>query len=79
NRTVTIAKYQSGGISLKKKIPQDITPIKCLNYILSQISVSTTIPGVKDVQELKEILAYINASDEEKDYSTIIREFENII
>ncbi|MFX1592959.1 MAG: aldo/keto reductase [Promethearchaeota archaeon] len=79
NRTVTIAKYQSGGISLKKKIPQDITPIKCLNYILSQISVSTTIPGVKDVQELKEILAYINASDEEKDCSTIIREFENII
>jgi len=79
NRTVSIAKYQSGGISLKKKIPIDISPIKCLNYTLSQIGVSTTVPGVKDVQELKEILAYTNASDEEKDYSTLIKNFENIL
>jgi len=77
NRTVSIAKYQTGGLSLKKKIPQDITPIKCLNYVLSQLGVSTTIPGVKNVRELMEIIAYVNASDEEKDYSTIIKEFEN--
>ncbi|MEE9379216.1 MAG: aldo/keto reductase [Candidatus Lokiarchaeia archaeon] len=76
NRTVSIAKYQSGGISLKKKIPQDITPIKCLSYTLSQTGVSTTIPGVKNVQELKENLAYLDASEEEKDFTNILNEFK---
>ncbi len=75
NRTVNIAKYQSGGISIKKKIPRDITPIKCLSYTLSQTGVSTTIPGVKNVQELKENLTYLNASDEEKDFTSIMNEF----
>ncbi|MFX1327792.1 MAG: aldo/keto reductase [Promethearchaeota archaeon] len=78
NRTVSIAKYHSGGINLKKKMSRDISPIKCLSYILSQAGVSTTIPGVKNVRELKENLAYLNASDEEKDFSMIIKEFENI-
>ena len=77
NRTVYIAKYQTGGISLKKKIPINITPINCLNYVLSQAGVSTTIPGVKNVQELKEILAFLSASEEEKDFSSLIKEFEN--
>ena len=76
NRTVSIAKYQSGGISLKKKIPRDITPIKCLSYTLSQTGVSTTIPGVKNVHELKENLAYLNASEEEKDFTNILNEFK---
>lgn len=78
NRTVYIAKYQSGGISLKKKIPGNITPIKCLNYVLSQTGVSTTIPGVKNVQELKENLDYLNASDKEKEFATIIEDFKDI-
>lgn len=77
NRTVYIAKYQSGGISLKKKIPQDISPIKCLNYTLSQTGVSTTIPGVKNRQELKETLSFLNASDKDKDYSLLIEQFKN--
>ena len=77
NRTVAIAKYQSGGINLKKKIPRNISPVKCLNYTLSQIGVSTTVPGVKNVRELKELLAYVNASEEEKDYFVILKEFEN--
>ena len=78
NKTVYIGKYQSGGISLKKKIPREITPIKCLNYTLSQTGVSTTIPGVKNLDELKENLGFLNASDEEKDFSVLIKEFENI-
>jgi len=78
NRIVNIAKYHTGGISLKRKIPQEITPIKCLSYILSQIGVSTTIPGVKNVQELNENLAYLNATDEEKDFTKILNEFKFI-
>ncbi|MFW9900784.1 MAG: aldo/keto reductase [Candidatus Thorarchaeota archaeon] len=78
NRIVNIAKYHTGGISLKRKMPQEITPIKCLSYILSQIGVSTTIPGVKNVQELNENLAYLNATDEEKDFTKILNEFKFI-
>ncbi len=78
NRTVYIAKYQSGGFNLKKKIPREITPIKCLNYTLSQTGVSTTIPGVKNTQELKENLAFLNASDEEKDFSNLVKDFKNV-
>ncbi|MFX1280879.1 MAG: aldo/keto reductase, partial [Promethearchaeota archaeon] len=66
NRTVTIAKYQSGGINIKKKIPSSASPIKCINYVLSQVGVSTTIPGVKNLEELKELLLYFKATNEEK-------------
>jgi predicted aldo/keto reductase-like oxidoreductase len=77
NRTVYIAKYQSGGISFKMKIPREITPIKCLYYTLSQTGVSTTIPGVKNVEELREILKYNTALNQEKDYSHILEDFNN--
>jgi predicted aldo/keto reductase-like oxidoreductase len=75
NRTVTVAKYQSGGMSLKKKIPQYVTPTKCVNYVLSQAGVSIIIPGVKNLKELKDLLSYIEATDEEKDFSELIKDF----
>lgn len=77
NRTVTIAKYQSGGISLKKKIPLYVTPTKCINYVLSQPGVSTTIPGIKNLQELKELVSFMKATNEEKDFSALIKDFKN--
>ena len=75
NRTVTVAKYQSGGMSIKKKIPQYVTPIKCVNYVLSQAGVSTIIPGVKNLKELNDLLSYIKATEEEKDFSELIKDF----
>lgn len=78
NRTVSIAKYHSGGVSLKKKIPPYITPIKCLSYVLSQVGVSTTIPGVKNLQELKETLDFLNATASEKDFSRLVKDFGTI-
>lgn len=77
NRIVTIAKYQTGGINLKKKIPLYVTPIKCINYVLSQPGVSTTVPGVKNLQELKEILAFIHATEDEKDFTQLLKDFNN--
>jgi hypothetical protein len=79
NRTVTIAKYQTGGIRVKKKISPLITPAQCLNYILSQIGVSTVIPGISNRKELKETLDYINASREDRDYSTLIESFKEYV
>ncbi|NIQ05653.1 MAG: hypothetical protein GWO20_07975 [Candidatus Korarchaeota archaeon] len=79
NRTVRIAQYQRGGDALKKKIPPNITPVQCLSYVLSQIGVVSTVPGVKSVTELDETLHYLNATNEEKDYSSVIHEFGEYI
>jgi predicted aldo/keto reductase-like oxidoreductase len=76
NRTVNIASYHTGGVRLKKKIPIDITPIKCLSYVLSQEGVSTTIPGVKNIQELRENLAYLEASEQDKEFKYLLEEFK---
>jgi predicted aldo/keto reductase-like oxidoreductase len=48
-----------------------ITPVQCLAYVLSQ-PVSTTVPGVKNVEELHATLHYLEATDEEKDYRSAI-------
>jgi hypothetical protein len=55
---------------------QSASPIRCLHYVLSQPGVSTTVPGVKNVKELKENLQYLNATDEEKDYSALLLDFQ---
>ncbi|MFX1480150.1 MAG: aldo/keto reductase [Promethearchaeota archaeon] len=73
NRTVNIAKYQTGGISLKTKIPPYVCPAKCINYILVQVGISTTIPGVSNLEELNEILTFFTATDEEKDFSALVK------
>jgi predicted aldo/keto reductase-like oxidoreductase len=79
NRTVNIAAYQTGGKSLKKKISPSITPVQCISYTLSQMGVCTVVPGAKNVNELNESLAYLNANDEEKDFSALMVDFKEYI
>ncbi len=79
NRTVNIAAWRTGGMRLKKKISPSITPIKCISYTLSQIGVCTVIPGVKNVDELNDAIAYLNATDEEKDFSELLTDFNEYI
>jgi predicted aldo/keto reductase-like oxidoreductase len=45
-----------------------ISPLPCLNYVLSIKQVSTVVPGVKNVDELKENLNYLLSSKEEKSF-----------
>jgi predicted aldo/keto reductase-like oxidoreductase len=79
NRTVNIAAYQTGGKSLKKKISSLITPVQCISYTLSQMGVCTVVPGAKSVNELNESLAYLNAGDEEKDFSALMFDFKEYV
>jgi len=79
NRTVNIAAWRTGGMRLKKKISPSITPIKCISYTLSQVGVCTVVPGVKNVDELNDSLAYLNATDEEKDFSELLANFNEYI
>lgn len=79
NRTVNIAAYQTGGKGLKKKISPLITPVQCISYSLSQMGVCTVVPGAKSVNELNESLDYLNANDEEKDFSALMVDFKEYI
>lgn len=79
NKTVNIAAYQTGWKSLKRKIPQLITPVQCISYTLSQVGVCCTVPGVKNVEELNSVLAFLDATDEEKDFSKLLEDFKEYI
>lgn len=48
-----------------------ITPAQCLAYVLS-LPVSTTVPGPKNVEELRATLHYLAATDQERDYDSAI-------
>ena len=67
-------KPYAGGRIFQKRNSKYITTVQALNYILSHNAISTVVPGVKNVKELKETLRYLEASKKEKDYSTIIAE-----
>jgi predicted aldo/keto reductase-like oxidoreductase len=80
NETVRITSIRKGGgKTVKFQIPQEMTTTRCLSYALSQIGVSTVIPGVKNLKELKEIIAYQNATFEQKDYSAVLAGFKEYI
>lgn len=77
SKTVTItAIRKGGGKSIKVAIPSTISPVHCISYVLSQVGVSTAIPGVRSVEELEEVLSYLEATDKEKDFSEFIKDFK---
>lgn len=79
NKTVNIAAYQTGWKSVKKKIPSVITPVQCLSYTLSQVGVCTVVPGVSNGEELNDVLSFLDATDEEKDFSGLLEDFKDYI
>ncbi len=48
-----------------------LTPVQCISYALSQPGVATAVPGCKNADEMRAALAYLDATEEEKDYSAI--------
>lgn len=50
-----------------------LTPVQCIHYALEQKGVSSIFVGVKTPDELMESLKYCWASDEEKDYSQVLK------
>lgn len=49
-----------------------LTPVQCLQYTLSQPGVRVAVPGCKTPEQVKAALAWLTASEEEKDYSIIL-------
>lgn len=49
----------------------DLTPVQAISYILSIPQVACPVPGFASVEELNQALAYLTATEEEKDFSEI--------
>lgn len=77
DRTVAFACYHTAFHSIhKKKMPTEVTTQRCLHYVLNLPGVSAVIPGVANLGELEDCLSYYSASEEEKDYSGLLKSFE---
>ncbi len=63
-------KPYAGGWLLNGKLKRfQLTPLQCLNYVLSQPGVCTVVPGCKDVSELRQALEFLDADSAAKDFS----------
>ena len=77
DRTVTFPSYHTASQSIrKKKVPPEVTTQRCLHYVLNLPGVSAVVPGVANLGELEDCLSYYSASEEEKDYSGLLKSFE---
>lgn len=49
----------------------ELTPVQLISYVLSFPQIGCPVPGVANAKQLKQVLAYFDASEEEKDFSII--------
>ena len=71
---ISVMKPFSGGQLLDSSLSpfgKALTAYQCLQYALDRPGVLTVLPGASNSKELKNILGFLSASDEEKDYSVI--------
>lgn len=74
---ISVMKPFSGGQLLDERTSpfgKKLTKIQCIQYALDRPGVLTVLPGIRRKDDLKEVLKYVTATPEEKDYS-IIGEF----
>jgi uncharacterized protein len=77
NSTVSFAHYHTASHEVsRRKMPSEVTPQRCLHYVLSLPGVSAAVPGVANLKELEDCLSYHSVSEEEKDYSGLLKGFE---
>ncbi|HIZ56476.1 MAG TPA: aldo/keto reductase [Firmicutes bacterium] len=71
---ISVMKAFSGGQLLHAKTSpfgKALTEYQCIQYALDKPGVLTVLPGVRNRQDLKQILDFVNATPEEKDYSVL--------
>lgn len=73
---ITVMKVFGGGGKLldasTSPIKVALTPVQCISYALDKPCVATAICGADNIEELNSDLAYLYASDEEKDYNAVL-------
>jgi predicted aldo/keto reductase-like oxidoreductase len=71
---ISVMKPFSGGQLLDAKqspFGKTLTPYQCIRYALDKPGVMTVLPGAQSAAEVKALLAYEQAAEEETDYSVI--------
>ena len=72
---ITVMKGLGGGRLLdaqRSPFGVALTPIQCLHYALTRPAVSSVLVGFDNVSQIPASLAYESASEEEKDYATVL-------
>ena len=72
---VAMKPYAGGSIFIKTP---PISPVQCIHYVLSQ-PVSTTVIGVKNVEELRAATYYWEASEEEKNFKVVLENIQHYL
>jgi predicted aldo/keto reductase-like oxidoreductase len=68
---VAMKPFAGGWLLSKKTNDMNLSPIQCLNYCLAQPGVSTVVPGCKNIDEIRQALLFLRATEDEKDFSKI--------
>ena len=65
--------FFAGQLLSKEHSPfgEALTHTQCLQYAIDRPGVLTAVPGVQTMKHLDEVLTFLNATEEEKDYSII--------
>ena len=64
---IAMKPFYGGTLLVAQGKPTGITPWQCLDYVLAQ-PVSTTVPGARNAEQVRGVLSYLEASQEERDY-----------
>ena len=71
---ISVMKAFSGGQLLDEKsspFGKALTKSQCIQYALDKPGVLTVLPGIRNKQDMEDILSFLKASEEEKDYSVL--------
>lgn len=71
---ITVMKPFSGGQLLDGKTSpfgQPLTRYQCIQYALDKPGVLTVVPGIRSVEDVKELLGFLDAPAGERDYSVL--------
>ena len=71
---VVMKPYAGGRLFRQEWSPFGVTlsPVQCLHYALTRPGVAAALVGVKTPEEMDEAVRYETASEEEKDYATVL-------
>ena len=65
--------FSAGQLLSDKTSPfgKKLTKYQCIQYALDKPGVVTVLPGIRGLQDMKEVLGFFDATEEEKDYSVL--------
>ena len=73
---IDVMKVYGGGDLLSRvnsPFGRAFTPVQCMDYALSRPAVAAVMVGCRNMDEIKHALAWINAENEEKDYTKALQ------